>query len=114
MQPEGVNKFGTIVGSYSDSANKLHGFLYHAGTYVSLNFPGAFGTSALGINDAGQIVGWYVLRGTYGSRGFIYSNGQYSTVLVNGAPSISVNAVNNLGHIYGDVVGKSFIGRNCH
>lgn len=114
MQPEGVNKFGTIVGSYSDSANKLHGFLFHGGTYVSLNFPGAFGTSALGINDAGQIVGWYVLSGIYGSRGFIYSNGQYSTVLVNGAPSISVDAINNLGHIYGDVVGKSFIGKNCH
>jgi probable HAF family extracellular repeat protein len=114
LQAEGVNKFGVIVGSYLDSANKMHGFLYHGGMYATLNFPGASNTDALGINDAGQIVGWYLPSGSSYSQGFLYSNGQYSTVLVNGVPSISVNAINNLGHIYGDVTGKSFIGKNCH
>lgn len=97
-----------------DSANKMHGFAYSGGTYASLDFPGASDTDALGVNDAGQIVGWYVPAGSSYSQGFIYSGGQYSTVLVNGTPSISVDAINNLGHIYGDITGKSFIGKNCH
>lgn len=114
MQAEGVNKAGIIVGSYMDNANKMHGFAYSGGTYASLDFPGASDTDALGVNDAGQIVGWYVPSGSSYSQGFIYSGGQYSTVLVNGTPSISVDAINNLGHIYGDITGKSFIGKNCH
>ena len=109
-----MNKLGAIVGSYLDSGGKMHGFLYHGGAYATLNFPGASNTDALGINDAGQIVGWYLPSGSSVSQGFVYSNGQYSTILVNGVPSISVDAINNLGHIYGDALGKSFIGKNCH
>lgn len=77
----------------------MHGFVYNAGSYVTLNFPGASNTDALGINDASQIVGWYVPSGSSSSQGFIYSNGHYRTVLVNGTPSISVDAINKLGHI---------------
>ncbi len=114
MQPEAVNKYGAIVGSYMDSNSKMHGFLYANGKWATLNFPGASNTDALGINDAGEIVGWYLPSGSSTSQGFVYKNGTYSTVLVNGKPSISVDGVNNLGHIYGDALGTSFIGKNCH
>lgn len=114
LQAEAVNKQGVIVGSYLDSSNKMHGFAYANGNFVTLNFPGADATDALGINDSGEIVGWYLPSGQSYSQGFILSNGQYNTVMVNGKPSISVDAVNNLGHIYGDVLGSSFIGKNCH
>jgi probable HAF family extracellular repeat protein len=50
---------GQIVGRYSD-ANGSHGFLYSNGTYTTLDDPlAANGTQAFGINDSGQIVGYY-------------------------------------------------------
>src|SRR5438045_2839940 len=56
----GINATGQIVGFYTDSLNKTHGFLYTAGTYVTLDVPGAISTEALGINSSGQIVGIFV------------------------------------------------------
>ena len=53
----GINATGQIVGSYTDSLNKTHGFLYTAGTYVTLDIPGATFTDATAINSSGQIVG---------------------------------------------------------
>jgi probable HAF family extracellular repeat protein len=91
----------------------MHGFAFARKKYVTLDFPGASNTAALGINDRGEIVGWYVPSGQLYSQAFIYSDGQYNTVFVHGKPSISVNAVNNLGHIYGDILG-TFVGKNSH
>ena len=36
-----------------------HGFLDTGGSFTQLDVPGGFGTQALGINDAGQIVGFF-------------------------------------------------------
>jgi probable HAF family extracellular repeat protein len=65
----GINNQGQIVGSYSDfddihGGGGVHGFLYSGGTYTTFDDPFAAisateGTQALGINDAGQIVGTY-------------------------------------------------------
>jgi probable HAF family extracellular repeat protein len=55
------------------------GFLYSAGTFTTLDDPVATaGTSASGINAAGQIVGSYT-DGT-GTHGFLYSAGTYPTL----------------------------------
>jgi probable HAF family extracellular repeat protein len=48
-------------------------------TYTTLDDPSATnGTQAVGINDAGQIVGWY--DNASGSNGFLYSGGTYPTL----------------------------------
>ena len=55
------------MGDYVDSGGTSHGFLYSGGTYTTLTDPFAIsgdpnhtnGTVAFGINDAGQIVGYY-------------------------------------------------------
>jgi hypothetical protein len=49
----------------------LHGFLYSGGTYTTLNDPLATnGTDVTGINDAGEIVGYYFdISGAY--HGFL-------------------------------------------
>jgi probable HAF family extracellular repeat protein len=67
----GINNLGQIVGTLGG-----HGFLYSNGMLTTLDFPGAFpdhGTSALGINDAGQIVGFYGILTSHGNvdRGFL-------------------------------------------
>src|SRR5437763_16353790 len=55
----GINATGQIVGGYTDSLNKTHGFLYTAGTYVTLDVPGATFTDATAVNSSGQIVGFF-------------------------------------------------------
>src|SRR5204863_7137588 len=64
----GINNAGEVVGYYFDYGDpKTHGFLYSDGIYTTLDDPSAtvgsaFGsgsTVANGIDDAGDIVGYY-------------------------------------------------------
>src|SRR5947207_13881887 len=75
----GINATGQIVGLYTDSLNKTHGFLYTAGTYVTLDVPGATFTDALGINSSGQIVGVFV-DSNFKGHSFLFSNGTFTTI----------------------------------
>ena len=49
------------MGVYSENSQGLPelGFLYSDGTYSTLDVPGSIATEAIGINDLGQIVGYY-------------------------------------------------------
>ena len=45
---------------FSSAANaNFQGFLKDGNTWTSLDYPVGYGTNSLGINDAGQIVGFY-------------------------------------------------------
>jgi hypothetical protein len=46
-------------GSYFDRSFSVHGFLYHNGKYARLDVPGSTETEALGISNAGDVVGVY-------------------------------------------------------
>jgi probable HAF family extracellular repeat protein len=54
---EGINGAGQIVGYYADSNGDEHGFLYNGGIYTTIDDPGAFDTTAFGINKNGHVVG---------------------------------------------------------
>jgi len=100
--PAGINKYNSIVGSYSDSNGNSHGFKrYSNGTVVHLNYPGAVGTHAIGINDSGAIVGFY--DGTDGAEhGFIYHNGAWAKLQLPNAPlSTELYGISNAGVIVG-------------
>lgn len=93
----GINKSGQIVGSYSinDFGN---GFLYAAGVYADIIFPGATaGTTAYGLNNVGNIVGSYA--GSDGQHGFVYtaSTGAYESLDVPGAFATLALAINDSG-----------------
>jgi probable HAF family extracellular repeat protein len=115
-----INGSGQIVGYYVDATtNGDRGFLYSGGpngTYTTLDDPSAeqgsgVGTVAFGINDLGQIVGYYV--GYYPSvswKGFLYSggtNGTYTTLpddpsaYTGGGQGAAPLAINDLGQIVG-------------
>lgn len=72
-----INNLGQVVGTYYDPVPpfseepKPHGFLFSEGQYTSIDFPGGnvFQTFATGINDWGEIVGYY-LDGK-GQHGFL-------------------------------------------
>jgi probable HAF family extracellular repeat protein len=64
-------------------------------TYTTLDVPGSAVTQANGINDAGQIVGYYDAGGT--SHGFLLSGGVYTILDVPGAALTNAFGINASG-----------------
>lgn len=91
--PYSINNHGDIVG-ISPGLGQT-GFLYSGGTVRNL-IPL---TTALKINDQGQIVG-SIVSGSSGS-GVIYKNGTITPIGSNGGNTEAL-AINNLGHVVGD------------
>lgn len=77
--------------------------------YVAINFPGSAGTEARGINNFGEIVGFYKLGrsdcdfGFTGCsiHGFKLVNGHFTTINVAGSDHVKVLGVNDGGDIVG-------------
>jgi len=59
-EADGINDLGHIVGTYF-GAGKFHGYIYRNGTYTTLDDPlGTTETVAQGVNNADQVVGFYL------------------------------------------------------
>jgi len=100
-----INKSGAIVGYYT-TGGVDHGFLYSGSGYTDVFYPGSGLTEALGINDNGVVVGFYmdgpsVTQPNF--HGFTWSaTGGYKSVDVSGATSGTfVQAINNNGVLAG-------------
>jgi uncharacterized membrane protein len=75
-------------------------FLYHDGTFTTIEVPGALSTTAFDINDHGEIVGQY--KGSDAKfHGFAYDKGTFTTVDKPGALNTRPVAVNNQGEMVG-------------
>jgi probable HAF family extracellular repeat protein len=74
--------------------------LYNAGVFNSFDFPLAKSTSALGINDSGEIAGTFTDAGGV-QHGFIYSGTQFSQIDVAGAAQTQITRLKNTGNITG-------------
>ena len=59
---QGINAQGEIVGGYTDTAGRIHGFLRSGGHFQSIDFPNSRATTARGIGPGGDIVGTYVAQ----------------------------------------------------
>ena len=73
-------------------------------SFTTIDYPGAIGISATGINNAGQIVGTFVLRlGCLRCvSGFVYSGGSFTTILqFPGDFATNVRGINDAGQIVG-------------
>ena len=112
--PTGINAAGQIVGHYNNAFSAAnpsgpftghdHGFVYSNDSYVTLDAPSGAGSTILtGINDAGQIVGYYA-----NSTGFLYSGGSF-TILSDplGVGGTSPMGINAAGQVVGDYSGGS-------
>jgi probable HAF family extracellular repeat protein len=95
----GMNNAGDIVGSYTDSTGTRHGYLYSGGSVQTIDVPSSPSTSAMGINDRGEIVGSYILGST--THGFVYSAGVFTMIDYPGADSTAPTAISNNGKITG-------------
>ena len=118
-----INASGRIVGTYIDSSGTHHGFLATPSgggySFTTLDDPlangtppqtvGNQGTYATGIDDAGQIVGFY--WDTQGQHGFVLSGGVYTTLndpsaVYNGYGGTAVYGMNNFGQMVGTYAGS--------
>jgi uncharacterized membrane protein len=117
----GINDHRQIVGDCVIGGNR-HGFLLSKGVYTTFDPPGSGFTVAEGINNAGQIVGWYTDAPPPNNKyeyGFVKSNGVFEKINVPGSTYTDVYSINAQGEIvgaYGDAKGvdHGFIGTSAH
>ncbi len=88
------------MGYYEDASGHGHGFLEFGGSFTTIDVPGASDTEALGINNAGQVVGsgYY---GDAGDHGFLESAGSFTTIDVPGASDTEAYGINDAGQVVG-------------
>ena len=103
----GVNDSGQMVGTLSNSSHNSSSFLDTGGQFAAIAYPSAVITYAMGLNDLGQVVGFYEVGGptnNFVPAGFLYSNGNYTTIndpSGTGLNGTIADAINNHGQIVG-------------
>jgi len=95
-----INDAGEIVGSYTDTSYRTHGFTYQSGVFTTVDVPGADDTSILGVNNRGDLVGGYEL-GSPEPIAFIYSHGAFMRLDVPDESSTVAIAINGHDEIVG-------------
>jgi uncharacterized membrane protein len=89
-----INASGQIVGE--GFGNGKFGFVYSGGSYATIAPAGSMSSSAVAINNPGQIVGSYIPSGGSSPTGFLYSSGSYTTIAPPGstgfAAAVDINA----------------------
>jgi hypothetical protein len=96
-----------MVGTYTDSsAGVTHGFLIGGSTLTTIDIPGAFATTANGINNAGQIVGVYDEGSADVAHGFVKVGLAFSTLDVPGSTGTLLSGINDAGQIAGTYNGQ--------
>ena len=104
----GINDSGEVVGTYLISTGQVGtwtysvqqgGFTYANGVYTAINAPGSSRTVATGINDNGDVVGYYLSNNQYG---FIDHNGVFTSfVAATNEGSIMPLSINDNGDVVG-------------
>jgi len=79
------------------------GYVTAVGTFIAINDPNAAtnGTDSFGINNLGQVVGFYEKPSFSSVNGFLYSGGTYTTINVPGQFGTQCYGINNYGEIVG-------------
>jgi hypothetical protein len=96
------------VGYYSPNNTVAHGFLWDrsSGVYTTIDNPlaGNGATVLTGINNSGQMVGYYL------GGWFLYDNGTFTPISHPNAsePSTFISGFNNNGQIFGGYFGGGF------
>jgi hypothetical protein len=110
-----INDWNNISGIYvvnpAPNVYKIFGFLEVGGTFASLSAPNSALTVAYGLNNIGDVVGYYIDSTTGETQGFLYnwimktwrtiSDPLASPTTVFGVNGTTVNGVNDWGDLVG-------------
>jgi probable HAF family extracellular repeat protein len=101
MTANDINDHGQVVGEFTDPHGVTHGFLCKDESFCQLDYPNAQGTSLLGINNLGQILGSFMTL--TGTAGFLYDRGTFSPPLTYpGSGNLTIpNGINDRGEFVG-------------
>lgn len=105
-----INNAGQVVGYYYPSGSVVfRAFLYQDEVFLDISPPGATYSQAMGINDLGQVVGWYQ-NAQQVKKAFIYQNGTFTDLLRVNGPFVNPDpsAINNLGQIVGQYYSNGY------
>jgi YVTN family beta-propeller protein len=103
-QATAITPSDEIVGRYSTTDGKQHGFVLRDGVFTAVDVPGATSTDAAWVNASGAIVGTY--GNTSGGHAYVLSGGAISTIDFPSANPVCTAGfgISNAG----DVVGVGF------
>jgi len=95
----GINKANAAAGwCFNTTTGLPMGWVYANNKFTSIAYPKAPQTGATGINDNGDVVGFFVAPKS-NAHGFLYSNKKYTQIDVKGATVTVAWAINNAGDI---------------
>jgi uncharacterized membrane protein len=96
-----LNLRGDIVGGYFDASNVAHGFLYNGGKVTNIDYPGATGTFAYGVNDSREIIGVYADTAQV-QHAFILRKGVYKNIDLPGGVLTVPFSINGFSQVVGE------------
>ena len=92
-----------MVGTGYFTSGNFHAFLYSGGKMKDLGPPGAYQSSAIAINNSGQIIGGYYVSAANAGE-FVITNGKMTTLPVpSGASGVAAFGINAGGEIAGAI-----------
>jgi uncharacterized membrane protein len=87
------------------------GFLFDRGMFSTIEYPGAVGTIATGVDNSGRIVGYY--GNIFVTHGFLLEGGRFTSIDFPGATGTRILGINGLGQFVGDYsasgIGHAFL-----
>lgn len=112
VHPYDINNTSQVVGTFTDSHNAMQSFFSAGANTTQLSFPGASSTAARGLNDQGQVVGFWngtdnAFPGLTIAHGFVYENGVWSVLDASaGTGGTFAGGINNSDLIVGYYLDK--------
>ncbi|MEZ5967126.1 MAG: hypothetical protein R3F56_25045 [Planctomycetota bacterium] len=104
----GLNDAGLMVGGYTDSQARDHGFFWPgSGGATTLDYPGAQHSVLVDVDDAGRMIGNYWVFGSGRWRGFAYDRSAFTTLDMPGAHWTYLMGMNSSGWLVGQRVDTS-------
>ena len=102
IQPSGMDATASYVVGQS-LGGALNNWVYHAGVFTPVAYPGAAYTTARGVDTQGHVSGTYLSGpdSALVAHGFHLRHGAYTTWDVPGASATAINGMNEAGQITG-------------
>lgn len=97
----GINDFDQIVGWYEDRLGTQHGYVYHSGTFMTIDPPNSMLTNAWDIANSHVVVGTFLDQGFGIYRGFLLQRGIYSTYDAPGATHTEIHGIDTSFNLVG-------------